>query len=176
MEKNIFTQIDPYKLEGENFFADIGKEWMLVSAKSDISGRANMMTASWGCMGILWNKNIVNIYVRPSRYTYNYLANNDYFTLNFLEDGNDNTYSFCGTKSGKDYDKVAETGLIPVRFSDYLYGFDKSKYIFLCKKIYSQPMSIDCFSDQESGKKLYPNDDVHTMFVAEIEKIYKKNS
>jgi len=135
-----------------------------------------MMTASWGCMGILWNKNIVNIYVRPSRYTYNYLANNDYFTLNFLEDGNDNTYSFCGTKSGKDYDKVAETGLIPVRFSDYLYGFDKSKYIFLCKKIYSQPMSIDCFSDQESGKKLYPNDDVHTMFVAEIEKIYKKNS
>ena len=158
----------------KSFSELIGKRYALVTASSD--GELNMMTASWGSMGIMWNKNIVNMVVRPSRHTYKLLCNNDYFTLNFLAEGNDEIYKFCGTKSGRDYNKATETGLIPVELDNSVFAFDKSEYVFVCKKLYAQPMSRDYFINSDYGKKTYPDDDIHTMFIAEIEKIYVKSN
>lgn len=155
------------------FSSLIGENYALITVGD--KNNMNMMTASWGTMGIMWNKNVVNMVVRPSRYTYEYMVNNECFTLNFLEEGNQEIYSFCGTKSGRDYDKVKETGLIPIEVSDSCFAFDKSKYVFVCKKLYSQPMDLNCFNSTKVGNQLYPNNDIHVQFIAEIEKIYIKN-
>ena len=96
----------------ENFFEVIGKEWMLVTAGS--KEHFNTMTASWGGIGWLWNKPVVFVFIRSERYTYEFMEENEYFTLSFLGKENRSIYNLCGSKSGREVDKVKETGLNPI--------------------------------------------------------------
>ena len=50
-----------------NPFTKIGKEWLLITAGNE--EKCNTMTASWGAMGVMWGKNAVTVYIRPQRYT-----------------------------------------------------------------------------------------------------------
>ena len=63
----------------ENFFEAIGKEWMLVTAGT--KEKFNTMTASWGGIGWLWNKPVAFVFIRPERYTYEFVEKNDHLTL-----------------------------------------------------------------------------------------------
>lgn len=96
----------------ENFFEAIGKEWMLVTAGT--KEKFNTMTASWGGIGWLWNKPVAFVFVRPERYTYEFIEKSDYLTLSFLGEANKKIHAVCGSKSGRDTDKVKATGLKPV--------------------------------------------------------------
>ena len=95
----------------ENFFEAIGKEWMLVTAGT--KEKFNTMTASWGGIGWLWNKPVAFVFIRPERYTYEFVEKNDYLTLSFLGEENKKIHAVCGSKSGRNIDKVKETGLKP---------------------------------------------------------------
>lgn len=44
----------------------------------------NTMTAGWGSIGFLWNKLTATVYVRPTRYTSEFIDKEDYITLSFL--------------------------------------------------------------------------------------------
>ena len=96
----------------ENFFEAIGKEWMLVTAGNKEA--FNTMTASWGGIGWLWNKPVAFVFVRPERYTYEFIEKGDFLTLSFLGEENKKIHSVCGSKSGREVDKVKETGLKPL--------------------------------------------------------------
>ena len=96
----------------ENFFEAIGKEWMLVTAGT--KEKFNTMTASWGGIGWLWNKPVAFVFIRPERYTYEFVEKNDHLTLSFLGEENKKIHAVCGSKSGRNIDKVKETGLKPV--------------------------------------------------------------
>ena len=97
----------------ENFFETISKEWMLVCAGD--ANRYNMMTASWGGVGWLWNKPVAFVFIRPERYTFEFTENNDFMTLSFLGKSPKarEVYNLCGSKSGRDIDKTLESGLTP---------------------------------------------------------------
>lgn len=94
-----------------NPFTKIGSEWMLITA-GDQSGY-NTMTASWGGLGVLWGKNVATCYIRPQRYTKKFVDANDTFTLSFYGPEHKQALSICGSKSGRDCDKVKEAGLTP---------------------------------------------------------------
>ena len=96
----------------DNFFEAIGKEWMLITAGT--KEKFNTMTASWGGIGWLWNKPVAFVFVRPERYTYEFIEKSDYLTLSFLGEENKKIHAVCGSKSGRNTDKVKETGLKPV--------------------------------------------------------------
>ena len=70
--------IEP-SLVKDNFIEIIGKEWMLVSAGD--KDKFNMMTASWGGVGFLWNKPVVFVFIRPERYTREFVDAKGAFTL-----------------------------------------------------------------------------------------------
>lgn len=91
-----------------NPFTKIGKEWMLVTA-GDETGH-NTMTASWGGMGVMWGKNIVNVYIRPQRYTKEFVDAGEMFTLSFYDESYRKSLSICGSKSGRDCDKKRKQG------------------------------------------------------------------
>ena len=101
-----FKEIKPEELEF-NPFRLIGKDWMLITAGTE--EKFNTMTASWGSVGILWNKPAVTIYVRPTRYTYEFVEKYDEFTISFFSEEYRSALNFCGSKSGRDYDKALET-------------------------------------------------------------------
>ncbi len=88
-----------------NPFEKIGKEWFLVTA-GDENGY-NTMTASWGFMGVMWNKNTMTTVIRPSRYTYEFIEKAGLFTVSFLPEEKRPALNFCGSRSGRDFDKAA---------------------------------------------------------------------
>lgn len=154
-----------------NPFTKIGKEWMLVTAGDET--KHNTMTASWGGLGVMWGKNIVNVYIRPQRYTKEFVDANETFTLSFYDETYRKALSICGSKSGRDCDKEAEAGLTPC-YVDGTTAFEEANLIFVCKKQYHQEMKPDCFDAMENDGKWYPEKDYHVMYMAEIVKVLVK--
>jgi flavin reductase (DIM6/NTAB) family NADH-FMN oxidoreductase RutF len=103
-----FLTIKPDQIT-DNVFKLIGSDWMLITAGT--LHEFNTMTASWGGMGVLWNKNVCWCVIRPHRYTYRFTEDADRFTLSFFEEEHRGILKFCGTRSGRDVDKLAATGL-----------------------------------------------------------------
>lgn len=134
-----FKELEPGNLK-ENPFKLINDDWMLITAgnKDDY----NTMTASWGGLGIMWHKNVASIVVRPTRYTFDFIEKNDYFTLSFFEEEYKDALTLCGTKSGRDCDKVKEAGLTPIFDDNGIYFFSEAKIVMVCKKNYTGRISL----------------------------------
>lgn len=152
-------------------FTMIGKEWMLVSAQKD--GVVNTMTASWGGMGILWNKKVAFVFLRPQRYTKEFIDQGDVFTLSFYDEEYRKTLSYLGSASGRDEPKIEKAGLHTAFVNEAPY-FTEANTVLVCRKLYAQDMLEECFLDSSLIEKNYPLKDYHTMYVAEIEHAYQK--
>lgn len=157
----------------ENFFETISKEWMLVTAGTP--DHFNTMTASWGGIGFLWNKPVAFVFIRPERYTYEFAEKNEYLTLSFLGDENRQIYNICGSKSGRDTDKVQETGLNPLPTPDGNITFEQSRLTLECRKLYSRMLEPESFIDKQPLEKWYSeNNGMHKMYIVEIVNVWKK--
>lgn len=165
-----FTEIKPHLIE-DNPFNLIGKDWMLVTAGTSES--FNTMTASWGGMGVLWERQVAFCFIRPTRYTYQFLERSSGFSLSFFEERYKKALTVCGTRSGRDTDKVKEAGLTP-QFEGKLAYFNEARIVLLCDKLYFQDISPERFLDHKIHD-LYPQKDYHRMYVGEIRKCLIKN-
>ncbi len=162
-------EILPNNLE-KTAFEMIGKDWMLLTAGNDES--YNTMTASWGGLGVLWNKNVVFAFVRPQRFTFEFMNDSDYFSCSFFKEEFRNALAYCGKYSGRDVDKAKECNLTP-EFSEDAPYFEEADTVIVCKKLYVQQMDENCIID-DSIKANYNGDDYHHVFVGEIVKVLKK--
>lgn len=147
-----------------NPFTTIGRDWMLITAEKD--GAINTMTASWGMMGVLWNKPVAQVFIRPQRYTKEFVDNNDRFTLSFFN-GQKRALSVLGTKSGRDGDKIAEVGFHPIRV-DGEPGFEEAWLTLVCQKLYTDSLKPERFLDPALDQENYPEQDYHTAYIAQI--------
>lgn len=151
----------------DNLVKMISNDWALLTAgKSD---NFNTMTVSWGGIGELWNKDVCFVFVRPQRYTYEFMEKNDYFSLSFFGGEYKKELGVCGSKSGRDIDKMAETGFLPIDLGEAV-GFEQAKVNVVLKKLAYQDMKPDGFID-ESIMKNYANNDFHRIYVGEIVKV-----
>lgn len=157
----------------DNPFKLIGKDWLLITAEKD--GKVNTMTASWGGVGILWNKNVATVYIRKSRYTKEFIDNGEHFSLCVMSDAYREQLGYCGKVSGRNEDKIAKCGFTVAYNGDIPY-FKESRLVINCRKLYSQEMSADCFNDSAKSivETCYKDDDWHVMYIAEIENILVK--
>ncbi len=155
----------------DNIFKLIGDEWMLITSGN--KNKYNTMTASWGGAGVLWNKNVTFSFVRPQRYTFEFMESNDYYTLSFYDKKYKNALKLCGSVSGRDVDKVKKIGFCEVFDNDSIY-FNEAKLVIICKKIYGQFLDPACFIDK-SICGLYKNEDYHKLFIGEIVKVLVKD-
>lgn len=164
---NRMKRIEATAISG-NMIETIGKEWMLVTAGN--REKFNTMTASWGGVGFLWNKPVVFVFVRPERYTYEFTEREECFTLSFLGEAGRKACQICGTKSGRDTDKVKEAGLTPVFTERGNVFFKEARMGLECRKLYSAPIREENFMDQELPGRWYGKEHggFHRMYVAEI--------
>ncbi|MDP4120211.1 MAG: flavin reductase [Bacillota bacterium] len=167
---NGFTEFDCRSLT-ENVFKLIDKDWMLLTAGSENS--YNTMTASWGGMGILWNKNVVFSFVRPQRYTLEFMEKNDLFSISFYPEEYRKALAYCGAHSGRDVDKAVETGLTPI-FSYDAPFFEEARLVFVCKKLYGQFLNYESIIDKSVDSN-YASKDYHKMYIGEIIKAYRQD-
>ena len=156
-----------------NPFKLIGSDWMLITG-GDISNY-NTMTASWGQFGKLWNKDVFTCYIRPNRYTYGFVEDNDCFTASFFNEKYREALKFCGANSGRDCDKVSKTGITPTEL-DGCVGFEEAKMVLVCKKLYTYDMCSEGFVHSAKGfdQQFYSSDPYHKAYICEITGAYIK--
>ncbi len=161
--------------EFDEIFKTIGEEWMLISAADDKHEplNYNTMTASWGGMGVMWNKNVFWCFVRPQRYTKEFIDNSDKITLSFFDERYKSALGLCGRKSGREGDKISEAGLT-VKVENGEVYFNEAKYTVVGRKLYVDEIREKGFLDESIVEKCYPGKDFHTVYVCEIEKVYRK--
>jgi len=166
-----FIKINPKEIKG-NVFKIIEDEWMLITAGSINS--YNTMTANWGFMGILWYKPIAVCFIRPQRFTLNFVEKNEYYTLSFFEEKYRNILKFCGSNSGRNCNKAKETGLIPISTELGNVTFSQAQMVLECKKIYADNIRENNLIEKELNSEIYPSKDFHRFFFGEIINVYKK--
>jgi len=165
-----FVKISPQDIK-DNPFEAVGENWMLVTAGS--LGSYNTMTASWGGMGVLWNKNIAFCVVRPTRYTYEFIEKAETFTLSFFSEKYRTALNFCGTHSGRNCDKAMETGLTAAETENGSVFFNEARLVLECRKIYFDDINPGNFIDPGIDRH-YPKKDYHRMYVGEIINVLTK--
>ncbi len=157
-----------------NYTADVFKQfstdWAIAAAGKP--GDGNGMTIAWGGMGTIWNKPVVTLYVRPCRYTHDFLEREDYFTVTFYDEKYREALNIMGTKSGKDCDKAALAGLTPVAVGESI-GYAEAKVTVLCRKIYTQELELSLMP-ADVVQRQYPDNEPHTMYIGEVVEIIEK--
>ncbi len=168
----MLKQINPESLH-KNVFSLIGEQWMLVTTGD--ADKCNTMTASWGGLGVLWNRNVATIYVRPQRYTYDLMENGSYFTLSFLGEEYRSQLNLCGSQSGRSMDKVKECGFTVLTGAGQAPYFAEAELVLVCRKLYYSDIDPTHFADATLGE-YYRAHDYHRMYIGEIVEAYASES
>ncbi len=164
-----FKEIKASEING-NLIDKLKNEWMLITAQKE--DKVNTMTASWGGFGELWGKDVSYIVVRPSRYTYEFLQQGEFYSLCFFDNSKKDILASCGKESGRDTDKISKHNL-SVSFDDAPY-FEEAQLVIICKKLYSQMIQKENFEDKNFADATYPDSDIHRLYIGEIVKVLKK--
>lgn len=156
-------KFNPFRL-----FAD---EWFILSAGNEKDGM-NGMTVSWGQLGCLWGHNdpVAIVYVRPQRYTKEFIDREEMFTMSVLPGEMDKVKAYFGSASGRNEDKTAKSGLTPV-YSDGTVYYEQAKLVFVCRKMYAGELAEQGFCYPETVSDNYAGKDFHTVYVGRIEKV-----
>lgn len=165
----IFKEISPETIR-KNPFQTIGKDWMLITAGNQES--LNTMTASWGGLGVMYGKNVAFVVIRLQRYTKEFVDREETFSLSFLDKPYKKTLNYLGTVSGRIEDKITKSGLT-VEFSESTPYFKEASFVLICRKLSAQQISGDSLLADKIGRTWYPNEDYHTLYIAEITKALK---
>lgn len=151
-----------------NPFTKIGKEWMLITAGNE--EKANTMTASWGGLGIMWGKNVVFVVIRETRYTKEFVDNNDTFSLTFLSEEYRSALNYLGTVSGREENKIEKAGL-HLSYKDGVPYLSEGNMVLTCKKMSATPITPEQFLDNTIEEKWYKDGNLHTLYIGEITSI-----
>lgn len=165
-----FKHVKPEEFD-QSAFRLIGKDWMLVAAEKE--GRVNAMTAGWGGFGVMWGKNVAYAVVRPQRFTKDFVDIANTFSLTFFDESFREKLRYLGTVSGRDEDKIAKTELTVLHQNDTPY-FAQARVAMLCKKLYIQDFEPACFVEPALKERWYPEEDYHTLYIAEVMDILVK--
>ena len=152
-----------------NVFEMFNDQWALVTAGTP--SHFNTCTIAWGSLGTIWGgphggRSIVTVYINPSRYTWEFLKENDTFTVSFFPEEYRKALSYLGSRSGRDEDKVKASGLTPKEIQGTV-TFEEANLTFVCHKLYQGEFQREGLAD-EINHGLYANWDPHWMFVGEI--------
>jgi flavin reductase (DIM6/NTAB) family NADH-FMN oxidoreductase RutF len=143
-------------------------QWMLLTSGDFEAGKFNSMTISWGSMGVMWGRPFAQVVVRPVRYTYQFMETYDTFTLTAFPRQYHKALSLLGTASGRDGDKIAQSGLTPVASSCVAApGFAEAELVIECRKTYWHDLDPSQFLDPEIYRN-YPDKDYHRSYFGQI--------
>jgi flavin reductase (DIM6/NTAB) family NADH-FMN oxidoreductase RutF len=165
-----YRQLAPDRLPG-NIIKMLNEDWMLITAGTDAG--FNMMTASWGGLGVLYGKPVAMCFINPARYTFELMEKNDTYTLTFYTEAYREALKYCGSNSGRDRDKVAATGLTPVTVPSGSKAFSEAWLVIECRKLVGQSLSHDALFDG-NVKAEWAGKQLHKMYIGEIINVWMK--
>jgi len=151
------------------------EKWALLTAGT--KEEFNMMTITGFMYGKFFVKPMIQVYALPTRYTFEYLEKNDYFTVSFFKEPRHPALKTCGKLSGRDCNKAMEAGLSPIPFENTVL-FDEADTVFICNKFYHSDVIKESFNDEKYFSDYYRHHDpsitqYHRIYLGQIEKVLK---
>ena len=140
------------------------KKWALLTAGNGES--FNTMTISWGGLGTIWGKPVATVYVRTSRYTHDFMDANEFFTVSFYPEECRQILGVLGSKSGRDMDKMKESGLTPVQAGGSM-SFKEAEVTLVCRKLFRQQLDV-ANMPEDVAKAMYEGQAPHDMYIGEL--------
>ena len=165
------NEINPFDLAiNPHHFFD--KQTLLLAAGDFSSGHFNEMTIGWGSIGTMWNKPFVEVVIRPTRFTYEFMETYKDFTVSAFPSEYKRALSYLGTRSGRDSDKLAETDLTAIASQRVKSpSFEQAELTIECRTIYSTDFDPTAFIDPTIERN-YPKKDYHRVYYGEIMGIF----
>lgn len=154
-------------------FNEIGKKSFLLACGT--KNHHNCMTVGWASLGYLWRKPMAFVYVRPQRYTYQFMEQYSFFSLNFFTDSFAEVLQLCGTKSGREIDKMNISGLTVKEIAGQTIYYNEAHTVIICKKVYYDDLKAENFLEK-SFLNLYPSSDFHRIYYGEVIEILQTNN
>ena len=127
-----------------DIFEQYDKKWALLTAGN--KEKFNTMTISWGGLGTL-----------------------DYFTISFFSDEYKKTLAVLGSKSGRDMDKMKDSGLVPKQL-EHSMTFEEAEVTLVCKKLFKQTLDVKNMPE-DIRTQYYENQPEHDMYIGEVVEI-----
>ena len=147
------------------------KKWALLTAGD--SDNFNAMTISWGGLGTIWGRPVATVYVRTSRYTHDFMDANEFFTVSFYAEECKRILGVLGSKSGRDMDKMKESGLTPVQAGESM-SFKEAEITLVCRNLFKQQLNV-ANMPEDVAKAMYEGQAPHDMYIGEIVEIIGNN-
>ncbi len=164
MQRNSI-QIAQLKIQPHDLFDN---QWVLLTSGDYSEGNFNTMTIGWGAIGTMWSRPFAFVAVRHSRYTYQFMEKYETFTLTAFPEKYHAALSLLGNRSGRDGDKIAESGLKPIASQHVAApSFAEAEIVIECQKIYWNDLNPVHFIDEDIYRH-YPNRDFHRIYYGEI--------
>ncbi|MBP5609314.1 MAG: flavin reductase [Lachnospiraceae bacterium] len=147
-----------------DIFSVFDKKWALLTAGD--SDKFNTMTISWGGLGTIWGRPVATVYVRTSRYTHDFMDTNEFFTVSFYPEECKQILGVLGSKSGRDMDKIKESGLTPVKAGNSV-SFEEAEVTMVCRKLFRQQLDV-ANMPEDVAKAMYEGQAPHDMYIGEV--------
>ena len=160
-------QIEPEKLliRAVNLWKN---QWLVLTSGDYNKGDYNAMTVAWGSFGVMWNKPFAQVVVRPTRFTHQFMEKYDSFSLCAFSSSYQQALSLLGSKSGRNTDKIKQSGLTPISSHKIAAPcFKEAELIIECQKIYWDDFRPEHFLENEIEKN-YPKKDYHRIYYGEM--------
>ena len=157
--------VSPESLK-DNVFKLISQDWMLITAGDRT--KFNTMTANLAGLGFLWYQPVSFCFVRPQRYTFEFMEKSACYTLSFFTEQHRDALSLCGSQSGRDLDKVQAAGLTPAFTEAGTPYFAEARLVLECRKLYAQFLEESAFCDSHIPAEAYAGKDFHRMYIGGI--------
>jgi flavin reductase (DIM6/NTAB) family NADH-FMN oxidoreductase RutF len=143
----LFTEISPEEIS-DNIFKLVGKDYTVITAGKE--EHFNSMTASWGGVGILFNKPVAWGMLRANRYTLEIMKQEETYTLSYFPDEYKEQVLFFGSKSGRDTDKMKEMTLTPIQTPSGKMTYREARLVLECKIMEVTTVSPEDYYEQEA--------------------------
>ncbi len=144
------------------------KQWLVLAAGDFSAGTYNAMTVSWGFLGVVWDRMVAQVLVRPQRYTFDLIEKYPSFTLCGFSAAHRAALNVLGSSSGRAEDKIRESGLTAEKASKVAAPcFEQAELVLECTKLYWQDLDPGHFLDEQIEKN-YPRKDYHRIFFGEV--------
>ena len=166
-----FRHITADKIPG-NIIKLLSEATLITSGSGE---NVNVMTASWGGLGVFWEKPVAFSFLGAQRYSITTMDKGDTYTVSFYTEAYKDALQYCGSTSGRNEDKIKGSGLTPIKTPSGATAFAEAWMIFECRKMIAQPLSQDAVTDKESNAaKKWNGKELHKLYIGEIVNVWVK--
>jgi len=162
----------PYEELNYKAFSIWKGQGVLLTSGDYEKGRYNTMTIGWGSLGVIWSIPFALVAVRPTRYTYKFMELYDSFTLSAFPPAYRSALDLLGTKSGRDGDKIGESGLTVIPSQSVTSpAFAEAELILECRKNFWTDLDPSHFLDKRIENS-YPLKDYHRIYFGLVSGVF----